>query len=82
MQTERIAAAYELFVEIHADYTAKTFDQVQAELTPEQFEAHVRDLHHQYMAGHFSIGRFSELIGVPHWELWEILDMLGLPLYN
>ena len=82
MQTKQITAAYDLFVEIHADYTNKTVEQVQAEISSEQFEEQIRAWHDQYIAGEFSIGRFTELIGVPHWELWEILEMLGLPVHN
>ena len=82
MQTKQTTAAYELFVEIHADYTGKSIEQVQAEMSPEQFEDRIQALYHQYSAGEFSIGRFTELIGVPHWELWQILDMLGLPVHN
>ncbi len=82
MQTKQITAAYDLFVEMHADYTGKSIEQVQAEMSPEQFEDRIRQLYQQYSAGEFSIGRFTELIGVPHWELWQILDMLGLPVHN
>ncbi len=82
MLTKQTVAAYELFVPIHADYTGKTLVQVKSEISPEQFEVQIRELHQRYTAGEFSIGRFTELIGVPHWELWEILESLGLPVHN
>jgi hypothetical protein len=82
MQTKQLTVAYDLFVEIHADYTGKPVEQVKAETSPEQFEERVHTLYQQYAAGEFSLGRFTELIGVPHWELWEILDALGLPIHN
>jgi hypothetical protein len=82
MQTKQITAAYDLFVEIHADYAGKTVAQVQAEINSEKFEEQIHRLHEQYIAGEFSIGRFTELMGVPHWELWEILELLGLPVHN
>lgn len=82
MKTQDLTAAYELFVEIHADYTGKSTEQVRAEISPEQFEERLRDLYQQYAAGAFSFGRFTELISVPHWELWQILDTFGLPLHN
>ena len=82
MQTKQVTAAYDLFVQIHADYTGKTVEQVEAEINPEQFEEQIRTLHDRYIAGEFSIGRFTELIGIPLWELWEILLLLGLPIHN
>lgn len=82
MLTQQIIAAYDLFVTIHADYAGKTIEQVRQEISPEQFESKMYDLHRRYIAGEFSIGRFTELIGVPHWELWEILDSLGLSIHN
>ena len=82
MLTKQIVMAYELFAPIHADYTGKTLTQVRAEISPEEFETQIHELHKRYIAGEFSMGRFTELIGVPHWELWEILDMLGLPIHN
>lgn len=81
MQTKQ-ALAYDLFVEAHALYTGKPIEQVQAEISPDEFEARIRALHYQYMAGNFSFGRFTELAGVAHLELREILDALGLPPYN
>jgi hypothetical protein len=82
MQTKQLTAAYDLFVAIHADYTDTTVDGVKASISPDQFEERLHSLYQQYAAGEFSVGRFTELIGVPHWELWQILDMLGLPVHN
>lgn len=39
-------------------------------------------LHEQYMAGQFSFGRFTELVGVAHLELREILALMSLPTHN
>jgi hypothetical protein len=74
------AVAYERFLEAHALYTGKTPEQVQTEITPDEFEARIRALHYQYIAGQFSFGRFTELAGVANLELREILEALGLPL--
>lgn len=82
MQIKDTTTAYELFIQAHADYLKKPADQVKAEVSPEHFEEQLHNLHQRYMAGEFSFGRFTELIGVPHWELWEILGMIGLPLHN
>jgi hypothetical protein len=82
MQTEQITAAYELFVESHAGYTSQSPDIVRSVITLSQFEDDLRRLHQQYMTGEISFGRSTELIGVPHAELWDILDMMGLPLHN
>jgi hypothetical protein len=82
MQTKQISAAYELFVEIHADYTKQTPEQVRSTISPEEFEHRLHDLYGRWQAGEFSFGRFTELIGVPHAELWEILDAFGLKLHT
>lgn len=82
MQIKDMTAAYEMFVQVHAEYAHKTAEQVKTEIDMAQFEAQLHELHEQYMAGVFSFGRFTELIGVPHWELWQILDMMGLQLHN
>lgn len=82
MQETKQALAYDLFVEAHALYTGKSAEQVQAEISPDEFEARIRALHFQYMSGQFSFGRFTELAGVANLELREILEALGLPPYN
>ncbi len=76
------ALAYDLFLEAHALYTGQTIDEIRVEISPEEFEARIRALHYQYMNGQFSFGRFTELAGVAHLELREILDAIGLPLFN
>lgn len=82
MQTKQATAAYELFVEMHADYTHQSPDQMRAAISPDEFERQVRDLHYRWLSGEFSFGRFTEIIGVPHAELWAILDALALPLHK
>ena len=52
------------------------------EISPDEFEQQIRELHQGWMQGNFSFGRFTELIGIPHWELWEILDKLGLEIHR
>jgi hypothetical protein len=47
----------------------------------EAFERQLHELHVRWQAGEFSFGRFTELMGVPHAELWDILDAFGLKLY-
>lgn len=80
MQTKQ-TTAYDLFVEAHAAYIGKSPEQIAAETTSDEFEELLSSLHHQYMEGQFSMGRFTELIQVPHLELWEILEVLGLPIH-
>lgn len=82
MQTKQVTAAYELFVDIHADYTKQTLEKVRSEITPEEFERRLQDLYARWQAGDFSFGRFTELMGVPHAELWDILDAFGLKLHT
>jgi hypothetical protein len=82
MQTQQATNAYDLYMEAHAAYSNKSLIQVQSETPPDLFESRVRTLHQQYMAGEFSFGRFTELLGVPHWELWQILELLDLALHN
>ncbi|MBL8155393.1 MAG: hypothetical protein JNM70_14510 [Anaerolineae bacterium] len=81
METKQ-ATIYDLFVEAHSRYTGKSAAQVRAELGPDECEARIRMLHEQYMAGQFSFGRFTELVGVAHLELREILALMSLPTYN
>jgi hypothetical protein len=81
MQTKQAVAAYELFVEMHADYTHQSPEQIRNAIPPDQFERQLHDLYERWQAGEFSFGRFTELIGVPHAELWDILDAFGLKLY-
>jgi predicted HTH domain antitoxin len=81
MQTQQ-ALAYDLFVEAHSLYTGKSPETIRAEIDPDHFEARIRALHHQYMTGQFSFGRFTELAEVAHLELREILAALNLPLHN
>ncbi len=54
MSTQEKTAAYELFVETHADYTHPSPNQVRAEISPDEFERRVRDLHDQWLCGNFS----------------------------
>jgi hypothetical protein len=53
MQTKQITAAYDLFVEIHVDYVGKSVGEIQAEISPEQFEERIYALFSQYSAGEF-----------------------------
>jgi predicted HTH domain antitoxin len=82
MQETKQALAYDLFVEAHTLYAGKSAKEIRAEISPDEFEARIRAMHYQYMAGQFSFGRFTELAGVANLELREILDALGLPPYN
>jgi hypothetical protein len=77
-----LTPAYELFVDIHADYRHQTPEQVRHEVSPEAFERQLFGLYERWQAGEFSYGRFTELIGVPHAELWEMLDAFGLKLHT
>ncbi|MBA3872494.1 MAG: hypothetical protein H0X30_25435 [Anaerolineae bacterium] len=81
MQTKE-AHAYNLFVEAHALYTGKLPEDVLAAISADEFEARIRALHYQYLAGTFSFGRFTELAGVAHVELREILELLGLSSHH
>ena len=82
MQIERTHSAYDIFAEYRAEKTGKSESEVRAEISADEFERQVRQLHAQWMNGEFSFGKFTELIGIPHWELWEILDALGLSLHR
>jgi hypothetical protein len=82
LQTKQLMAAYELFVDIHADYTNQAPEQVRSAIPPQEFERRLQDLYSRWQAGEFSFGRFTELIGVPHAELWDILDTFGLKLHT
>lgn len=82
METQERTIAYELFAQSRAEQTGQTENEIQAIISPSDFEALVRDLHHRWINGEFSFGRFTELIGIPHWELWEILDVMQLPIHR
>jgi len=73
---------YSLFVAAHALYTGKHPEEILATISADEFEARIRALHYQYMAGNYSFGRFTELTGVAHLELREILEALGLPSHH
>ncbi|MCA0457046.1 MAG: hypothetical protein LCI00_23950 [Chloroflexi bacterium] len=81
MQTKE-AHAYDLFLEARALYTGKTSSEVRSEIDADEFEARIRALHYQYISGKFSFGRFTELAGVAHLELREILDALDLSTHH
>jgi len=70
--------SYSLFVEAHALYTGKPTEEIVTAISADEFEARIRALHYQFLAGKFSFGRFTELAGVAHAELREILELLGL----
>jgi predicted HTH domain antitoxin len=82
MQTKETTHAYEIYVQAQRDKTGKTAQEIQEATPLEKFEIQIFDLYQQWQAGEFSFGRFTELIGVPHWELWEILEALGLPIHH
>jgi hypothetical protein len=82
MHIKQDTTAYDLFTHMRAEITGKTQAELQREWTPEAFEAQIRSLHARWMAGEFSFGRFTELIGIPHLELWEMLDALDLSLHR
>ncbi len=82
MQETRQTLAYDRFIEARTLYSGRPTEQIRAEISPDEFEARIRALHYQYMAGQFSFGRFTELAGVANLELREILDALGLPTSN
>lgn len=76
-----MSAAYDLYLEAHAAYTGQTLSQIEQMMTEADFETHLRELHERYLNGEFSIGKFTELMGVAHLELWEILESLNLPYH-
>jgi hypothetical protein len=81
MQTKE-AHAYNIFVEAHALYSGKHPEEILNTISADEFEARIRALHYQYLAGNFSFGRFTELAGVAHAELREILELLGLSSHH
>jgi hypothetical protein len=81
MQTKE-AHAYSLFVEAHALYTGKSPRDILNEISVDEFEARIRALHYQYIGGNFSFGRFTELAGLAHAELREILEVFGLSSHH
>lgn len=81
-QMEQTSTAYERFVEAHSLYLGREAEQIRAEIQPDEFERQVRQLHGQWLSGAFSFGKFTEIIGVAHAELWDILDILGLTLHR
>ena len=81
MQTKE-AHAYSLFLEAHALYSGKRPEEILNTISADEFEARIRALHYQYLAGNFSFGRFTELAGVAHAELREILELLGLSSHH
>ncbi len=82
MQMEQTTTAYELFVEAHSLYTQRSAEQIRADVRPDEFERQLRQLHSQWLNGTFSFGKFTEIIGVAHAELWDILAALGLVLHR
>jgi hypothetical protein len=74
-------AAYEQFLEARALYTGQPKGHLSDSISLDTFEALIDDLYRRYAAGDISIGRFSELIEIAHLELWEILELLELPLH-
>jgi len=69
-------------VEAHILYIGKDQAAVRAEINPDEFERQLRQLYAQWLAGEFSFGKFTEIIGVAHAELWEIFDALSLPRHR
>ncbi|GEM_PF-2533751 len=80
MQIKQNSAAYELFVELYAAHTGKSEGVVEAEITPEQFEARLNTLYQQYMNREFTIGKFADLLQVPTLNLYDLLEEMGLPV--
>ena len=82
MQMEQTVTAYELFVQAHSLYTQHSPEQIRADIRPDEFERQIRQLHRQWLDGDFSFGKFTEIIGVAHMELWDILDALDLSAHR
>jgi hypothetical protein len=72
--------AYDLYVRAKAEQARIGIDQIEAQIPPQDFERQINQLYARWSNGEFSFGRFAELIGLSHWELWEILEALDLPV--
>jgi hypothetical protein len=82
VQIEQTHTGYDIYVEYRAEKTGKSEAEIRVEIGAEEFERQVRQLHTQWMSGEFSFGKFTELISIPHWELWQILETFDLPLHR
>ncbi len=80
MKTKQNIVAYELFIELYAARTGRSETIVEAEITPEQFEARLKTLYQQYMNREFTIGKFADLLQVPTLNLYDLLEEMGLPV--
>ncbi len=74
--------AYDFFVEAVAYRSQKTRDDIRAEITTEAFLAQLQALHHQYVAGEFSIGKLADLMNVNPFQLDYLLTTLGMAMHN
>ncbi len=72
---------YDLFAQYRAEQTGQTESEIRQAFSQAEFEQLLHNLHQRWLNGEISFGRFTELIGVPHWELWEILEAMKLPLH-
>jgi len=75
-------AALRYYIASKAEDEGKSPDEVAREVTPESFEAYVRELHEQFMAGEFSQGEMADLLGLPRLELIHLLENMGLQVTN
>jgi hypothetical protein len=78
--TVKQANAYEQFIDSHARRAEKSEQDMREHISPEDFETRLRTLHHLYIEGEFTIGKFADLMGVPALNLVDILDALDLPI--
>jgi predicted HTH domain antitoxin len=67
-------------VRAKAEQEGVQIDQIESEIPPQDFERQINQLYTRWNSGEFSFGRFAELIGLSHWELWEILEACELPI--
>lgn len=75
-------AAYDIYLEAHSAYTGMSPSEARAQLSQEQFEDRVRQLHQRYMNEEFSMGKLADLLQVPALNLFDILNELELPTYR
>lgn len=73
---------YDLFAQCRAELTGQSETEIRQAFNQAEFEQLVYNLHERWLNGEISFGRFTEMIGVPHWELWEILEAMRLPLHG
>ena len=77
---ETTREAYLLFIELYAGKNTITEQEAQSEISQSDFLTNLHNLHERHMAGEFTASKFADLLGVPALNLYDLLELLELPV--